>query len=322
MKLWPFGKKSLPTRNSVAFVGGGGGSGWAPPKQRQYITEGYQLNAIVYRAVSEITKAIADIPIELHRGDTILPPTDAALALLAKPNPMQGWDAFIKQAFTDRMILGEVAVYAPGQTPNLRPAELWPICPTEIVVKPGPARIPVMYEHRVGDKVTRIPVDPNGRSRLFFFKEYNPSDHWRGQSPLMAAALAADTHNSGVKWNYKLLRNSARPSGWIKFEGVPDSETVDRLSELFGDRHRGEENAGSVPMLIDGATFVEAQSSPRDMDFLNTSREMAKLVASALGVPLPLIDNDASTFNNMATAREAFYTNTIIPLFREFLSSF
>jgi HK97 family phage portal protein len=58
----------------------------------------------------------------------------------------------------------------------------------------------------------------------------------------------------------------------------------------------------------------------RDMDFVTTQKEAAKLIASAYGVPLPLIDNDASTFNNIEQAKERFYTDTILPLFREFLT--
>ena len=37
---------------------------------------------------------------------------------------------------------------------------------------------------------------------------------------------------------------------------------------------------------------------------------------------LPLIDNDASTFNNLEQAKERFYTDTVLPLFNEFLSQF
>jgi phage portal protein BeeE len=58
------------------------------------------------------------------------------------------------------------------------------------------------------------------------------------------------------------------------------------------------------------------------MDFVTTQKECAKLVASAFGVPLPLIDNDASTFNNLEQAKERLYTDTIIPQFNAFLSSF
>ena len=40
-----------------------------------------------------------------------------------------------------------------------------------------------------------------------------------------------------------------------------------------------------------------------------------------MGVPLPLIDNDASTFNNLEQAKERLYTDTVIPIMREVLAS-
>ena len=58
------------------------------------------------------------------------------------------------------------------------------------------------------------------------------------------------------------------------------------------------------------------------MDFTTTQKEAAKLIASAFGVPLPLIDNDASTFNNLEQAKERLYTDTVLPLFNSFLSQF
>ena len=51
-------------------------------------------------------------------------------------------------------------------------------------------------------------------------------------------------------------------------------------------------------------------------------QEMAKYVATAFGVPLPLVDNDASTFNNVEQAKERLWTDTILPLLNEFLESF
>jgi phage portal protein BeeE len=74
-------------------------------------------------------------------------------------------------------------------------------------------------------------------------------------------------------------------------------------------------------MLADDAEFVEMSKTPVDMDFLNTMRETGKYVASAFGVPLPLIDNDASTFNNYEQAKERLYTDTVIPMMQEFIGA-
>jgi len=118
------------------------------------------------------------------------------------------------------------------------------------------------------------------------------------------------------------LRNSARPSGFMKFTGIPGDETISRLREWLKGTMQGADNAGEIGVIGDGGEWQAMSETPRDMDFMNTQKEMAKLVASAFGVPLPLIDNDASTFNNLEQAKERFYTDTILPMFNEFLRAF
>lgn len=323
MKLWPFGGQKLEAKEhpaGAAFAMIGGGGNWVRPENtRAYITEGYQLNVIVYRAVKEIANACADLTLEVFQNGEALD-DHPALALMARPNPAQGGDSFLKEAFTNYLILGEMAIAGTDQRP---PAELWNLNPINMEVIPGMGGLPSAYVHKVNNVKTTFPVDRiTGQSDVFFLKMYNPSDYWRGQSPLMAAGLAGDTHNAGVKWNYKLLKNSARPSGFINFTGVPDASVVSRIREWVSKTLQGDDNAGAVGIMGDGASWQALSETPKDMDFMNTQKEMAKLVASAFGVPLPLIDNDASTFNNLEQAKERFYTDTVFPLFHEFLRAF
>jgi HK97 family phage portal protein len=318
--IWPFRReeKGLPPRTVMAAVPGG--AQWQRGRRDSMVVEGYQLNAIVYRAVRLIADACANLTIELHQGEDVIE-AHPALDLLARPNPMQSFDAFIRAAFTDWLIYGEMPIFATGEA---EPLELWPISPVEIEVEPSrSSRIPLAYVHDTGTGKTWIAVDPiTGRSRLYFGKMYNPGNLWRGQSPLMAAALAGDIHNAGLRWNYSLLKNSARPSGIIKFTAQPGMDTIGRLREFFKRQIQGETNAGEIPFLFDGADWVPTDHAPKDMDFLNTLKEMARQIATAYGVPLPLIENDAATFNNMEQAKERLYTDTVIPLFNEFLASF
>jgi HK97 family phage portal protein len=321
--MWPFTRATLAPERKENPVGGAfympAGNDWTrPTKRRQYVEEGYQLNVIVYRCVAEICRALSDFTLEAKLGDDVLD-THPALDLLARPNPAQGWDGFIQQAFVDFMLQGEMAINTPNEG---QPAELWITNPLHLEVMPGRSGLPSGYKFKKDGYEKLFRVAPSGDSDLFFMKTYNPLDYWRGQSPLMAASLAADTHNAGSRWNYRLLKNSARPSGLIKFNDTPMGETVARLREFFKERLQGEHNAGEIPMLTGGADWVPMDNSPRDMDFMNTQKEAAKLIAAALGVPLPLIDNDASTFNNLEIAKERFYTDTIIPMFNEFLAQF
>ena len=321
---WPFTRKrETETKkhpNGAAFMIGGGES-WARKDQRsQYISEGYQLNVIVYRAIQEIVKAAASLEIELYGTNGEKIDAHPALDLLRKPAPTMTWQSWLSEMLVNRMLLGEMACVSANETGP--PVELWPLNPMHIDVKPGRGGIPSAYVHEINKAKKSFQVDPvTGQSQMLFSKTYNPGNYWRGQSPLMAAALAGDTHNAGMRWNYSLLRNSARPSGLIRFkQGYPGGETIQRMREYFKARMQGSENAGEIPMLSDDAEWMSLSQTARDMDFLKTMQETAKYVASALGVPLPLIDNDASTFNNLEQAKERLYTDTVIPLFKELLS--
>lgn len=317
-----FFKKQLEAKEhpaGAAFVIGSTAAWSGSNDRRTYIREGYQHNVIVYRAIREVVEACKAMTIELFEGDDIVR-EHPALDLLQSPNPWQAYDQWLSEMIVNRLLFGET--FAVG-TPDGQFAELWPLNPIDMVVKPGPHGLPSAYCHKRGKSEKYFKVDPiTGQSDVLYVKSYNPDNYWRGQSPLMAAALSADTHNAGTKWNYSLLKNSARPSGLVRFKGgYPAGETVQRMREYFKTAMSGSTNAGEIPMLADDAEFIELSKSPRDMDFTNTMKETAKYVASAFGVPLPLIDNDASTFNNVEQAKERLYTDTAIPLMNEFIGA-
>jgi HK97 family phage portal protein len=319
---WPF-KRQAETKehpNGAAFLIGSGKAWQREGNPKHYITEGYQLNVIVYRGVQEIVKAASSLEIELYGANGEKIEKHPALDLLANPAPLMTWQTWVSEMIVNRMLLGEMACVSANETGP--PVEVWPLNPLDIEVKPGRGGVPAAYVHDVNNRKKSFQVDPQtGASQMMFAKTYNPLNYWRGQSPLMAAALAGDTHNAGIRWNYSLLKNSARPSGIIRFkQGYPGGETIARMREYFKARMQGSQNAGEIPMLSDDAEWVSTSQTARDMDFLNTMKETAKYVASALGVPLPLIDNDASTFNNLEQAKERLYTDTVIPIAKELLA--
>jgi len=323
--VWPFSRDNKRTERKqhpagAAFLIGSSVQWTGSNDRRSYIREGYQHNVIVYRAIREIVEACKAISIELYQGADLIE-QHPALDLLNRPNPWQAYDQWLSEMMVNRLLFGET--FAVG-APDGQFAELWPLNPIDMEVKPGPHGLPSAYCHKRGKSEKYFQVDPlTGDSEVFYLKTYNPDNYWRGQSPLMAASLSADTHNAGSQWNYSLLKNSARPSGLVRFKGgYPAGETVQRMREYFKAAMAGSANAGEIPMLADDAEFVELSKSPRDMDFTNTMKETAKYVASAFGVPLPLIDNDASTFNNLEQAKERLYTDTVIPLMEEFIGAF
>lgn len=56
------------------------------------------------------------------------------------------------------------------------------------------------------------------------------------------------------------------------------------------------------------------------MDFKESMGESAKNVALVLGVPLPLVTMEASTFANMESAEERLWIDTVMPLLNMFMA--
>ncbi len=288
------------------------------------IKDGYEKNVIVYRAIREVAGAASSISFGLFdkAGNEI--ETHPILDLISRPNPASGGAAFFDEIFTNFCLFGEIAIAKSGLATSKEPRELWSVSPIEVKIEPGASGFPRAYVHAKNNVTTRFPVDQvSGYSDLFFMKTYNPLDYWRGMPPLRAAALAADAHNEGLLWNYSMMRNGARPSGVIKTPGAsPSAEVIERLREWFKATMQGGNNAGEVGILTGGAEFISLSENAKDMDFILGMKEFSKYVSSAFGVPLPLIDNDAASFNNMEQAKERLWTDTVLPLVRRFLDSF
>lgn len=299
-------------------------------KNKDYAIDGYHVNIIVYRAIREISTGIASVKLDLRiDGEIIEDPSETEVGrLIEMPNPNQGASLFLKNIFNDYLLTGEMFIVQSPATFNIngereQPKELWALNPIYMHVKGDKCSgIPEKYIYEQEEKRV-FQVDPlTGESDVFYLKMYNPLSYWRGQSPLQAAGLSVDTHNRGLNWNLSLLRNGGRPSGLMKFEGNPGDDVLNRVREWLKRQNQGDSNAGELPILTDGADYIELGNSPRDMDYISSLKETAKYIASAYGVPLPLIDNDASTFNNLEQAKERLWTDTIIPLYQEFLNQF
>lgn len=318
---WPF-KPKLETKDHPS-----GGSffvsqpvSWSRSgNAKAFVHEGYQMNVAVYRSVREITTGAVGIKVELFNGETQVD-THPVLDLLKRPNLMQSYGEWLCDTLTSRLLFGEMFNVA---TSEKDPLEIWPLSPPAMKVVPSKSGVPIAYVHEQGPSKTTYTVDrTTGQSVCMFSKLHNPDNYWRGQSPLMAASVAADTSNAGAKWNYSLLSNSARPSGLVKFKGdYPGQEKIARMREYFSKSIQGAENAGGIPLLSNDADWVPLSQTAKDMDFSETMKMTTKQIAAAFGVPLPLVDNDASTFNNLEQAKEKLYTDTIIPMMNEVLGA-
>jgi len=104
MMAWPFSGKVETKANPVggALIIGGpvSWSSWGE-NRKTYVTEGYQGNVAVYRAIGEIVSAATSIKVEMYNGDKLVD-ASPVLELLANPNPTQAYSEWLTEMLTNR----------------------------------------------------------------------------------------------------------------------------------------------------------------------------------------------------------------------------
>ncbi len=157
-------------------------------------------------------------------------------------------------------------------------------------------------------------------SPICHIKSFHPQDDHYGLSPMQAAAVAVDVHNSASAWSKALLDNAARPSGAIVYKGSDgqaqlSNEQYERLITEMEMYHQGARNAGRPMLLEGGLDWKQMGFSPSDMEFQKTKEAAAREIAIAFGVPPMLmgIPGDA-TYANYQEANRAFYRLTVLPM--------
>lgn len=294
---------------------------------RQMVKEGYQMNVPVYRCIKEICTAMSTIEVEAVRtrlnGEEEVLDNHPLLTLLKRPNPRETWADFITHLVTDWRITGEYFIVRTPSPKGAAPAELWLLPPSNMKVKPSETGMAAEYEYQGASGTMRFPVDLNtGDCLIYHGLDYNPNDQWRGQSPLMAAGLPIDILNHGLIWNKALLKNGARPTGVLVLPSVVSADEYSQMQNEIDILYSGSVNAGRPMLLEGGLEWKDMGTTPKDMDFLNSIKEMSQQVASALGVPFALVNPDSATYSNMETANLMLYEKTVVPLLNSVLTGF
>jgi HK97 family phage portal protein len=309
-------QKASATGRVVAW-GSSGRVAWSPRDTVSLTKTGFMGNPVGFRAVKMIAEAAAALPLILQDADRRYE-THPLLDLIQRPNAAQGRAELFEALYGYMLLAGNAYIEAvPGA--SMLPGELHVLRSDRMNVVPGADGWPVAYEYTVAGRKHRFdmtgPVQP-----ICHLKSFHPQDDHYGFSPLQAAAVALDVHNSASSWSKALLDNAARPSGAIVFKGADgqgalSNDQYDRLVSEMEAHHQGARNAGRPMLLEGGLDWKPMGFSPSDMEFQKTKEAAAREIAVAFGVPPMLmgIPGDA-TYANYQEANRAFYRLTVLPL--------
>ncbi|CAN1533609.1 COG4695 Phage-related protein [Paracoccaceae bacterium] len=301
----------------VIAWGNSGRVAWSPRDVASLTRTGFQGNPVGFRAVRLIAEAAAALPLvcqDAERRYEVHP----VLELTGRPNGAQGRAEFLEAVYGHLLLAGNAYVEAvPGA--SALPGELHVLRSDRMHLVPGADGWPVAYDYTVSGRTHRYDVS-GPVSPICHLRTFHPQDDHYGFSPMQAAAVAVDVHNSASAWSKSLLDNAARPSGAIVYKGADgasslSSDQYDRLVSEMESHHQGARNAGRPMLLEGGLDWKPMGFSPSDMEFQKTKEAAAREIAIAFGVPPMLmgIPGDA-TYANYQEANRAFFRLTVLPL--------
>ncbi|MCA0272696.1 MAG: phage portal protein [Proteobacteria bacterium] len=308
-------QKASATGRVIAW-GSSGRVAWSPRDTASLTRTGFSGNPVGFRAVKLVAEAAAALPLVCQDRDRRYD-VHPLIELMRRPNPAQGRAELFEALYGQMLLSGNGYIEAVGGSGL--PAELHVLRSDRMSLVPGADGWPVAYDYTVGGRKHRFdmagPVDP-----ICHIRSFHPQDDHYGLSPMQAAAVAVDVHNSASAWSKALLDNAARPSGAILYKGADGQgalspDQYDRLIHEMEMHHQGARNAGRPMLLEGGLDWKPMGFSPSDMEFQKTKEAAAREIAVAFGVPPMLmgIPGDA-TYANYQEANRAFYRLTVLPL--------
>ncbi|MDO5647978.1 phage portal protein [Paracoccus sp. (in: a-proteobacteria)] len=310
--------KASASGKIAAMAAGVGRPVWMARDTGSLTRGGFMGNPVGFRSVKLIAEAAAAVPLICgdrdHRFDC-----HPVIDLLRRPNAGQGRAELFEALFGQMLLSGNGYLEAVGVSDAGLPEELHVLRSDRMSIVPGADGWPVAYDYAVGGRKHRFDMT-GSPDPICHIKSFHPQDDHYGLSPMQAAAVALDVHNSASHWSKALLDNAARPSGAIVYRGVDGHGTLspeqyDRLVGEIETNHQGARNAGRPMLLEGGLDWKPMGFSPSDMEFHATKLAAAREIALAFGVPPMLlgIPGDA-TYANYAEAHRAFYRLTVLPL--------
>jgi HK97 family phage portal protein len=316
MKLFGFNisRSSAPEKKSFSDAG----AAWLRGEDLDNtptLTNAYQQVVWVYRAINVLAEQVANVPFLFSKGERgreSLITSGPLLDFYDRPhdrlNRFQYWEFRIIWL----MLRGECF-----RVPIFHGRKLVKI------VMLDPARVQHIIDNGelIGWRYTGSGRQGPIQSQVFLPEEVwferlpNPSDYWRGMSPLEVAEYPARSDFAASSFMRGTIENNADPGLIVRSDQLLGEEQRAQIIATLRERKR---RAGTAdrPIFLWGVNeIVKPELSSADLQFLENRKFSRQEICAAFGVPEEIITTtDRAKYDVMAGARLNFVENRIAPL--------
>ena len=206
----------------------------------------------------------------------------AAWDLWQRPNPWVTQQQFIEASMQHLLITGESdwCIAWAGSIP----LELWLARPDRMSPVPHREKFLAGWVYEAnGERVPLMPVD------VIQTMIPNPSDPYRGLSPVQALMPTLQAADSATKWWLNFFRNGAAPGGALQVEKNLGDEEFDRLTRQWQTQHKGVQNAHRMAILEAGMHYEPVTPTMREMQFTELLALPGERIREAYSFPKPIL---------------------------------
>jgi HK97 family phage portal protein len=146
--------------------------------------------------------------------------------------------------------------------------------------------------------------------------------HWHapsgelGVSPLEQLGVTLDIESAAQRYQKALFRNSARPSGGVKFpkDAKLDPQLRQEIRADLAALNQGVENAGRPILLPMGAEFEPMSGTAVEAELIEQRKLTREEVAAVYDMPPPMVHIlDKATYSNISEQHKMLFTTILGP---------
>lgn len=149
---------------------------------------------------------------------------------------------------------------------------------------------------------------------ILFFKYPNPTNPYRGASPVQRKAYAYDTDKYNMIYQLNVFKNGVHLKQVLESEKNIPPDQVKKILTLFDQTYGGAEKAHKTGALVGGMTLKTVGVSNKDMEFMLLAEWTMRQLASAYHTPPQKLSHPESTnLANMTALDTAWNRECILP---------
>jgi SPP1 gp7 family putative phage head morphogenesis protein len=287
-------------------------------------------NWTVYVCTRALARAAGAVRLKLWRTSDPeaeeVPESDPVSRLLARPNRDMDWMQFAAAGMVHRKLSGEdVWFLADERGEPVIPSSAANAARLAPTAQRVPLPLPVQIIPVIGTAASDL-RDTNGRimewwysgvsmtskhfpaESVIHFADYDPSDPQRGIGDVEIAKRHVDTAFQAERYQDGVMRGGGPGAYLINKEGQTDPDETARNQEAIDAKTRDPDQSRRTKILTGDWDVIANPVSPKDMLVLDHLKYSRDVIASTMGVPLPIIGVlENATYSNMAEAWKQFW---------------